>query len=115
LAVVLITLGLLGLKSARAQDITLCALPLPTGIPQAHASFNAIYEFDVDRQGTPMNIKAVEERFTKIEDVQACLAKWSLPQSAFTHLLVIFEWKHGVGWTKLAISGPTTKLTIRLI
>jgi hypothetical protein len=113
LVVVVVTLGLLDVTKARAQDITFCSLPLPKGIPQAHASFNAIYEFDVDQHGTPINVKPVEEQFTKLKDVQACLAKWSLPQSSLTHLVAVFEWKHGAGWTRLAISGPTIKLTIR--
>src|SRR5215471_11210932 len=104
LVVMSVVIGFLGGSKARAQDITFCSLPLPKAILQAHTSFNAIYEFDVDRHGTPINIKPVEERFTKPKDVQACLAKWSLPQSSLTHLVATFVWKHGTGWTTLAIS-----------
>jgi hypothetical protein len=99
---------------ANAQEVNFCAFSLNKEILQAHTSFNAIYEFDVDEHGTPIHIKPVEARFTRLEDVQTCLAKWSLPNSASTHLVAVFEWQHGTGWTKLAISGPTTKLTIRL-
>jgi hypothetical protein len=100
--------------AAKAQEINFCTFSLPKGILQAHTSFNAIYEFEVDQGGTPINIKPVAEQFTKLEDVQTCLATWSLPQSASTHLVAVFEWQHGIGWTKLTISGPTTKITIRL-
>jgi hypothetical protein len=101
-------------RAAKAQEIDYCSFSLPKAILQAHASFNVIYEFDVDQHGTPINIKPVGEQFAKLEGVQTCLAKWSLPQSASTHLVAVFEWQHGTGWTKLAISGPTTKLSIRL-
>ena len=106
--------ALIACKAAGAQEVNFCSFTLPKVVLQAHADFNAIYEFDVDQRGVPTNIKPIAEQFTKPKLVQACIEHWSLPQSALMHLVAAFEWHHGAGWTKLAISGPGTKLTIYL-
>ena len=100
--------------TAKAQELTFCSLPLSKAILQANASFNVIYELDVSEKGLPVNIKALEEGFAQPADVQACLEQWRLPQFASKHLVAVFEWHHGVGWKKLAISGPDIKLIIQL-
>ena len=105
---------LFGGVKAKAQDINFCSFPLSKAILQAHASFNVIYEFDVDQQGVPVNVRPVAKQFTNLGDVQACLAKWRLPQSVSTHLVATFEWVHGAGWSKLVVSGPNIKLTVHL-
>jgi len=99
---------------ANAQEIKFCAFPLSKAILQANASFNVIYEFDVSGNGLPTNIKALERRFIEPADVQKCIEQWRLPQYASKHLVAVFEWHHGVGWSRLAISGPDVKLTIHL-
>jgi hypothetical protein len=100
--------------TAKAQELAFCAFPLSKAILQANASFNVIYELDVSEKGLPVNIKALEKGFAQPADVQACLEQWRLPQFASKHLVAVFEWHHGVGWKKLAISGPDIKLTIQL-
>lgn len=100
--------------AAEGQDVSFCSLLLSKAVLQAHTNFNAVYEFDVDEHGVPINVKPVAKQFTKPEDVQACLERWNLPQSASKHLVAVFEWHHGIGWTKLAISGPEVSLTIHL-
>ncbi len=100
--------------TAKAQELTFCAFPLSKAILQANASFNVIYELDVSEKGLPVNIRALEKGFAQAADVQACLEQWRLPQFASKHLVAVFEWHHGVGWKKLAISGPDIKLTIQL-
>jgi hypothetical protein len=100
--------------TVEGQEINFCSLSLPKGILQANTSFNAVYEFDVDKDGVPLNVKPVERKSTNPQEVQACLQQWRLPESALKHLVAVFEWRHGVGWTKLAISGPALKLTIHL-
>jgi len=114
LALVWVALGLWANTSARAQAITLCALSVPKEIQQAHASFNAIYGFDVDSRGKPINLKPIESQFTNPKDVESCLDRLSLTSLPATHLVAIFEWQHGKGWTKIAISGPGVELTIHL-
>jgi hypothetical protein len=101
-------------RPAKGQDINFCALPLSPAILQAHTSFNAVYEFDVDQHGVPLNIKSVSKQFTKLEEVVACLAQWKLQNAASKHLVVVFTWQHGIGWTKLAISGSEVNITVRL-
>src|SRR4029077_2908886 len=100
--------------TAKAQELSFCAFPLSKGILQANASFNVIYEFDVSEKGLPVNIRKLEKGFAQPADVQACLEQWRLPQFASKHLVAVFEWHHGIGWKKLAISGPDVKLTIQL-
>lgn len=114
LALTIVFTLLFGGSAAMGQDVSFCLLPLPKVVLQAHTSFNAIYQFDVDNAGIPSNIKAVSKQFTKLEDVQSCLANWSIPNAALKHFVVVFEWQHGVGWTRLVVSGPGTKLTVRL-
>jgi hypothetical protein len=101
-------------NTAEGQEINFCSISLPSAILQAHASFSAIYGFDVAQNGSPINIKPVERQFTNATEVEACIQKWSLPQSASKHLVAIFEWQHGIGWTKVAVSGPNIKLSIHL-
>jgi hypothetical protein len=101
-------------NTAEGQEITFCSTSVPPAILQAHASFSAIYGFDVTENGSTTNIKPVEKRFTNATEVEACIGKWTLPQSASRHLVAIFQWEHGIGWTKLAVSGPDTKLIIHL-
>jgi hypothetical protein len=101
-------------EPAKAQEVDFCSFPLSKAILQAHADFNAIYEFDVDQHGVPTKVKPIAQQFTEPKLVQACIENWRLPQSALTHLAAAFQWSHGTGWTKLAISGPGTKLTILL-
>lgn len=101
-------------RIAEGQEITFCSISLPPAILQAHASFSAIYGFDVSQNGFPINIKAIEKQFTNATEVEACIQRWSLPQSVSKHLVAVFEWQHGIGWTKLAVSGPDIKLSIHL-
>jgi|SRR5581483_996338 len=111
---VLLIAALLLCPACNGQDIAFCSFPLSKGVLQAHASFNAVYEFDVNEHGTPIKIAQVGKSFVKLEDVQTCLAQWNLSQSASKHIVAVFEWQHGVGWTKLSISGPDIKLTVHL-
>jgi hypothetical protein len=99
---------------AEGQEINFCSISLPPAILQAHASFSAIYGFDVVQNGSTTNIKPVEKQFTNPTEVKTCIQKWSLPQSASKHLVAVFEWQHGVGWTRLAVSGLDIKLSIHL-
>lgn len=113
---ILFTLSALlkGWSSARGQEVNFCSFPVAKAILQAHATFNAVYEMDVDQHGIPINIRSVSKQFTKPEDVTTCLAQWKLPNAAMKHLVVVFEWQHEVGWTKLTISGPGVNITVRL-
>jgi hypothetical protein len=110
----LIVLFIFGNVPANCQEVNFCAFSLPKGVLQANASFNAIYQFDVDKNGDPINIKPTAKEFTNPQDVQVCIRQWTLPQSANQHLVAVFEWRHGIGWTKLAVSGPGIKLTVHL-
>ena len=103
-----------GVSSAKAQDLAFCFLPLSKGVLKAHASFNEIYEFDVTQDGIPHNVKSVSAMFTKLEDASSCITQWKLKEAAMKHLVVIFEWQHGVGWIKQSVSGPGVNLTIRV-
>jgi len=100
--------------SARSQEINFCSLRMSPAVLQAHTDFNAVYAFDVDPKGLPMDLKAISPKFTNPADVQACLSQWRLPQEASKHLVAVFAWQHGTGWTTLSVSGPDLKLVIRL-
>ena len=100
--------------TAKAQEVSFCAFPLSRAIMQANASFNVVYEFDVSENGLPLNIKTLERGFVQPADVQGCIEQWRLPKFASKHLVAVFEWHHGIGWKKLAISGPNVNLTIHL-
>lgn len=102
------------LVTARAQELSFCEFHLSKAIRQANTTFNVIYVFDVSEKGIPINIRAVRKGFARQADVRACLKRWRLPQLGSKHLIAVFEWHHGVGWTKLAISGPDVDLTIHL-
>lgn len=105
---------LCGAGSSKAQEVSFCTFPLSKAIRQANASFNVIHEFDVSENGLPVNIKVLERGFVEPADVQKCIEQWRLPQFTSKHLVAVFEWHHGAGWKRLAISGPDVRLTIHL-
>lgn len=102
------------IRSAKGQEINFCSLRVSPAVLQAHTDFNAVYAFDVDQKGLPVNVKAISRQFTDPADVQACLLKWHLPGAISKHLVAVFKWEHAKGWTSLSVSGPDVKLVIRL-
>jgi hypothetical protein len=105
---------LLGLKAAHGQQLEFCLLPVQPALLQAHASFNAIYGFDVDKLGVPTNVEAIIQAFSDPDEIRACMQKWKLPGEVGKHLTAAFEWQHAIGWTMISISGPGVSLSIRL-
>jgi hypothetical protein len=101
-------------RKAAAQEVDFCAFAVPPTIVQGYASFSVIYVFDVNNEGRPINLKPVSQGFTTPEEVQSCIESWKLPEYSKKRLVASFRWKHGVGWTQLAITGEGVKLTIKV-
>ena len=114
LAVIAVIICFGASSAAKGQDIDFCSLPISSAVLQAHTDFNAVYAFDVDPKGVPVNVKAISRQFTTPADVQSCLSRWQLPKATFKHLVAVFAWQHAKGWTSLSISGPGLKFVIRL-
>lgn len=96
-----------------AQTVSTCKLTVPETIKRGSASFADVFSFSVDSQGRPTNIRPVNAPFVSSDEVKACICSWRFPSEEGDKLTTSFEWKHGMGWTTLTVSGPRIKLLIK--
>lgn len=82
-----------------------CQLRLDKQVIQTNTSFNESFIFSLDENNKPSKIKRVLGKHVKKDDVQACIDNWvftSFPKDS--KIIIMFSWKHGVGWTQMQIT-----------
>ena len=83
-----------------------CQASIADEIKQANVTFTEIYPFNISKTGAPSDVRAVKVRFTRLEEIAACLKEWrfkGFDEGSICH--VEFSWKHGIGWVQMRISG----------
>lgn len=85
-------------------EMELCDFKVPAEIMGANASFSVIFTAVVGKDGHVVRVEKVKNDFLSDEPFVNCLKSWVLPakNKRFT---VVMNWKHGVGWTGISISG----------
>lgn len=95
--------------------VSFCQFPMSREIMQANLGFREIISFQVDGDGRPFAIKKILGKYLSEDAVRQCISKWSFAgaesNSRFT---VSFSWEHGVGWTRMRITGKNfSQVTLR--
>lgn len=97
------------------SEITICDLQIPSTIKQANASFSITYQFELDKEGKPVKISKIQDRYASREAVEACISDWrfhGLPSGK--QFVATFRWQHGKGWTEIAVVGKNFKQVVRI-
>ena len=96
----------LGMSLAMGGDeiIEFCDFNVPSAITHANASFSVVYSMEIDDSGNPVKINKILNNFLTDELFVNCFIKWKLPPEYKT-ITIVMNWKHGVGWTQLSLSG----------
>jgi hypothetical protein len=94
------------------EEIVLCDLGVSTQVRNANASFNVIYQLDLDSAGNVTRASPLRSDFLSDKTIVACLKRWkfSRPRRQVT---VVFQWKHAEGWISAAVVDGGTTRTIR--
>ena len=96
----------LGISFAIGGDeiIEFCDFNVPSVIAHANTSFSVVYSIEIDDSGNPVKVEKIMNRFLVDEPFIDCFMKWKLPPEHGT-IIIVMDWKHGVGWTQLSLSG----------
>ena len=96
-------------------EITVCDLKIPSSIKQANARFTIRYSFKLDKEGRPVKISRIQDRYANKEAVEACIGGWRFQGlTPGTPLVASFRWQHGKGWVEIEVLGKTFKQVIRI-
>jgi hypothetical protein len=87
-----------------SEEIELCDFKVPGAIARANASFSVIYSIELGPTGKPTKVTKVKNDFLADDPFVNCFRGWQLPPEYGT-VSIILNWKHGIGWTQLSISG----------
>ncbi|MGH9875781.1 MAG: hypothetical protein ACRD9S_25290 [Pyrinomonadaceae bacterium] len=96
-------------------EISVCDLEIQNSIKQANASFSVSYSFQLDKEGRPVKVSKIQDRYVRKGAVEACLSGWrfqGLPSG--TQLVASFRWQHGKGWVEIAVVGKNFSQVVRL-
>ena len=99
--------------SAPMSEIHFCHFEVAPHIKSMNAGFSVAYSFEVNDKGKPTEIKKLHDPFLQDSVVEQCVQEWYLPglDSGTTGVLVS-TWKHGLGWTEMAIKAGTLQQRI---
>lgn len=95
-----------------SEEIELCDFGVPSAIARANASFPVIYSLELGSTGKPIRVAKVKNDFLADDPFVNCFLGWQLPAEWGT-VYVILNWKHGIGWTQLTISGKGVRRVLR--
>ena len=97
-------------KSARSAttavqrlEINVCEFKVPAELAMANATFTVAYVVQVGEDGRPIKVDKEKNDFLTDEPFVQCIKSWILP-TGNRQLAVLFTWKHGQGWSELAIT-----------
>ncbi len=96
-------------------EIAVCDLQIPSSIKQANASFSMRYSFELDKEGRPVKVSKIQDRYASKEDVEACISGWrfhGLPSGK--QFVATFRWQHGKGWVEITVVGKGFKQVVRI-
>jgi hypothetical protein len=99
-------------KAGLRLEIDMCEFKVPPELAQANASFIVTYIVQVEEDGHPLKVDKVRNDFLTDGPFVHCIKSWILPPGS-RQLAVSFTWKHGQGWTELAITGQDFNYLIR--
>jgi hypothetical protein len=92
------------------SDVHWCA-PIPSFAALQEATFTAVYTFDLNSRGRPVQIQRVNVPLISKADAPlvACIESWHLPKSRSKGTAVFsFKW----GWTDLQVISGDFEVTI---
>lgn len=96
-------------------QIEFCQFKVPSVIVKGYADFSIVYSFELDENKKPIEIRALQDKYLDFDEVSACLESWIFPdESPATQMLMLVNWEHAEGWTKMSIIGHDTHLIVRL-
>jgi hypothetical protein len=73
----------------------------------AHSTFSVVYSSEVNEEGHPIKITKVKNDHVGEATVAACLAGWRFQGTKKgAHMVAVFQWQHGEGWSEISITGP---------
>lgn len=96
-------------------EISVCDLEIPNSIKQANASFSVSYSFQLDKEGRPVKVSKIQDRYARKASVEACLSGWrfqGLPQGK--HMVASLRWQHGKGWVEIAVVGKNFSQVLKI-
>jgi hypothetical protein len=114
---VLLVTAVIHYSQDRKAVISFCNLSVGKEVNESNTYFTDSYKFRLDQDGLPKEIVAHQAKFTRVEDVTACLADWKFKGFARPSLFIVFfKWDHGVGWSEMRIGtkGFSQTITQRL-
>ncbi len=91
-------------KAGLQLEINVCEFKVPSELAQANATFVVTYIVQVGEDGRPLKVDKERNDFLTDDPFVHCIKSWTLPFGS-QKLAVSFTWKHGQGWTQLAITG----------
>jgi hypothetical protein len=98
------------------MQIELCDFKMPKEFARANATFLVAYGLQIGNDGRPTKVEKVKmanDFPIPDEPFVSCVKGWVLPV-VNQRASVLFEWKHGVGWTQIEISGSDFDYVIKV-
>jgi len=86
-------------------EIAMCDFKVPPEIARANATFTVVFAVQVGEDGRTTKIEREKNTLLSDEPFITCLKTWIYPVKTNKGLFVSFVWRHGQGWTEVAISG----------
>ena len=113
-----IFLGCWGCASAvvpQNLQINISCLQVPAIQQRANANFSLVYEVEVGPTGSAEMVRKLRDPFLGEEILGDCLRSWVFPTSLLrSTVTIVLEWKHGVGWRSVSITGSGFRSYIEL-
>ena len=94
-------------KQSNKDKITWCQIDTPHHLQEAQ--FTAVFAFETDQNGKPVNIRKVLNPFLGDEAFMACISGLSLPSASGT-VTASFQWKWG--WTEIEVKAKGLKKSL---
>jgi hypothetical protein len=96
-------------------EITVCDLQIPKSIKQANATFSIRYSFELDKDGRPVKVAKIQDRYASKEALESCIGGWRFQGlSSGQSFIATFRWQHGKGWVEITVVGKNFKQVIRI-
>ena len=97
-------------------EIEICDFKMPHEIARANATFLILYGLQIGADGRPTKVEKIKMENTfpiPDEPFVSCIKGWVLPV-ANHRVSVLFQWKHGAGWTQIELSGTDLDYVIKV-
>jgi hypothetical protein len=108
----LVVVSLAGQGPVFQEVIELCDLRVPRHVAERNLNFSVVYLLSVARQGKPERITKIKNDFLDDRAFSECLDRWRLSPTV-GQVTVIFNWRHGQGWSEVVINGSAGHRSIK--